>query len=96
MGIGASAGGLEALQQLFDKLPPDTDLAFVVVQHLSSDFKSLMDEIPANLVEDSFTLSCQHQFLVRFDDEDSALRASRRDIHITCDRGVCDRVEFEP
>ncbi len=96
MGIGASAGGLEALQQLFDKLPPDTDLAFVVVQHFSSDFKSLMDEIPANLVEDSFALSCQHQFLVRFDDEDSALRASRRDIHITCDRGVCDRVEFEP
>lgn len=45
MGIGASAGGLEALQQLFDKLPPDTDLAFVVVQHLSPDFKSLMDEI---------------------------------------------------
>ena len=45
VGIGASAGGLEALQQLFDKLPPDTDLAFVVVQHLSPDFKSLMDEI---------------------------------------------------
>lgn len=45
VGIGASAGGLEALQQLFEKLPPDTDLAFVVVQHLSPDFKSLMDEI---------------------------------------------------
>lgn len=43
--IGASAGGLEALQQLFEELPPDTELAFVVVQHPSPDFKILMDEI---------------------------------------------------
>ena len=45
VGIGASAGGLEALEQLFDRLPADTGMAFVVVQHLSPDFKSLMDEI---------------------------------------------------
>lgn len=45
VGIGASAGGLEALEALFDALPPDTGLAFVVVQHLSPDFKSLMDEL---------------------------------------------------
>ena len=35
VGIGASAGGLESLEQLFAALPPDTGLAFVVVQHLS-------------------------------------------------------------
>ncbi len=46
VGIGASAGGLEALEQLFDALPDvDTGLAFVVVQHLSPDYKSLMAEI---------------------------------------------------
>lgn len=45
VGIGASAGGLEALQRLFEHLPSDTGLAFVVVQHLSPDFKSLMDEL---------------------------------------------------
>ncbi|TWU59156.1 putative sensor histidine kinase TcrY [Rubripirellula tenax] len=45
VGIGASAGGLEALEQLFDRLPGDTGMAFVVVQHLSPDHKSLMDEI---------------------------------------------------
>ncbi|MGB7324679.1 MAG: CheR family methyltransferase, partial [Rubripirellula sp.] len=45
VGIGASAGGLEALEQLFDRLPADTGMAFVIVQHLSPDFKSLMDEI---------------------------------------------------
>lgn len=76
MGIGASAGELEALQQFFDKLPPVTDFAFAVLQRLSPDFKNLMDEIPANLVDDSCALSCQHQFFIRFDDEDSGLRAS--------------------
>lgn len=43
--IGASAGGLEALETFFDNMPADTGLAFVVVQHLSPDFKSLMDEL---------------------------------------------------
>ncbi|MEO7735729.1 MAG: chemotaxis protein CheB, partial [Kofleriaceae bacterium] len=34
VGIGASAGGLDALKQLFARLPADTGLAFVVLQHL--------------------------------------------------------------
>ncbi|MEO0469788.1 MAG: chemotaxis protein CheB [Bacteroidota bacterium] len=45
VGIGASAGGLEALQDLFDHLPPSSHLAYVVVQHLSPDYKSLMVEL---------------------------------------------------
>ena len=43
--IGASAGGLESLEKLFSRLPADTGMAFVVLQHLSPDFKSLMDEL---------------------------------------------------
>ncbi|MEM7699284.1 MAG: chemotaxis protein CheB, partial [Verrucomicrobiota bacterium] len=39
--IGASAGGLEAIQSFFAEIPNDTGMAFVVVQHLSPDFKSL-------------------------------------------------------
>ncbi len=34
VGIGASAGGLEAFQQFFTSMPPDTGMAFVLVQHL--------------------------------------------------------------
>ncbi len=45
--IGASAGGLEALQEFFKAVPLDTGLAFVVIQHLSPDYKSLMDELLA-------------------------------------------------
>ncbi|MEZ6073660.1 MAG: chemotaxis protein CheB [Pirellulales bacterium] len=49
--IGASAGGLEALEKFFDNVPPDGGLAFVVVQHLSPDFRSLMDELLARHTE---------------------------------------------
>src|SRR6187431_373652 len=45
--LGASAGGLEALEKFFDNMPADSGLAFVVVQHLSPDFKSLMNELLA-------------------------------------------------
>jgi two-component system CheB/CheR fusion protein len=45
--IGASAGGLAALEQFFDHMPSDSGMAFVVIQHLSPDFKSLMDDLLA-------------------------------------------------
>ncbi|MEZ6060844.1 MAG: chemotaxis protein CheB [Planctomycetaceae bacterium] len=45
VGIGASAGGLKALETLFDGISSGTGMAFVVVQHLSPTFNSLMDEI---------------------------------------------------
>ncbi len=45
VGIGASAGGLRALEDFFAHMPPDSGAAFVVVQHLSPDYKSLMKEL---------------------------------------------------
>ena len=45
VGIGASAGGLEALQQFFRFMPSGSGLSFVVIQHLAPDYKSLMADI---------------------------------------------------
>ena len=45
VGIGASAGGLEALESMFVQMPNNCGMAFVIVQHLSPDFKSLMVEL---------------------------------------------------
>ncbi|MDN5213010.1 CheR family methyltransferase [Fulvivirgaceae bacterium BMA12] len=45
VGIGASAGGLDPIQKVFDIIPRYSKAAFVVVQHLSPDFVSLMDEL---------------------------------------------------
>ena len=47
VGIGASAGGLEALQQLLTYLPSNTGMAFVIIQHLAPNHKSLLSEILA-------------------------------------------------
>jgi len=45
IGIGASAGGLEALQVFFRNVSDNSGHAFVVIQHLSPDYKSMMDEL---------------------------------------------------
>lgn len=45
VGIGASAGGLHALEEFFEHLSNNSGAAFIVVQHLSPDFKSLMKEL---------------------------------------------------
>jgi two-component system CheB/CheR fusion protein len=45
VGIGASAGGLEAFRQLLSHLPTDTGMAFVLIQHLDPNQKSLLREI---------------------------------------------------
>ncbi|MEM6254165.1 MAG: chemotaxis protein CheB [Cyanobacteria bacterium P01_D01_bin.156] len=45
VGIGASAGGLHAIEVFFDTMRCDSDAAFVVVQHLLPDYKRLMSEL---------------------------------------------------
>ncbi|MGP8090607.1 MAG: chemotaxis protein CheB [Syntrophobacteraceae bacterium] len=45
VGIGASAGGLEALGQFFAPIPPNSGLAFVVVSHLDPTQKGMMPEL---------------------------------------------------
>jgi two-component system CheB/CheR fusion protein len=71
VGIGASAGGLDPIETFFDNLPRDTRMAFVIVQHLSPDFKSLMDELlarhtdmPIHLVEDGMLVEANRVYLI--------------------------------
>ena len=45
VGIGASAGGLAAFRSFFDHMPADTGMAFVLVQHLDPDHKSMLAEL---------------------------------------------------
>jgi two-component system CheB/CheR fusion protein len=45
VGIGASAGGLHALQSFFDNLPGNTGMAFVVVTHLHPEYESHLAEL---------------------------------------------------
>lgn len=47
VGIGASAGGLEAITELFSKIPADSGMAFLLVQHLDPDHASMLAGILA-------------------------------------------------
>jgi two-component system CheB/CheR fusion protein len=45
VGVGASAGGLEAFTQLLQRLPTDTGMAFVLIQHLHPEYESALTDI---------------------------------------------------
>jgi two-component system CheB/CheR fusion protein len=71
VGIGASAGGLESLEKLFQNLPADTGMAFVIIQHLSPDFKCMMYELLArdtkmqiHRVEDEMQIETDQVYLL--------------------------------
>jgi two-component system CheB/CheR fusion protein len=69
--IGASAGGIKALQQFFDRIPNDTGACFVVIVHLAPDYESHLAEIigtrstmPAATVEGGAELQPNHIFVI--------------------------------
>lgn len=71
VGIGASAGGLQALSDFFDNVPSISNYSYVVVQHLSPDHKSLMGEllakntnIPIKVVEEGEELHGNQVYLI--------------------------------
>jgi two-component system, chemotaxis family, CheB/CheR fusion protein len=69
--IGASAGGLEALEQYFGALLPDTGAAYIVIQHLSPDHKSMMHtllarytSLPILVVTNELKILANHVYLI--------------------------------
>ncbi len=71
VGIGASAGGLEAIEIFFKKMPKDSGLTFIVIQHLSPTHKSMMvellsrhTEMPVKQVVDGLVTEPNHIYLI--------------------------------
>lgn len=71
VGIGASAGGVEALEQFFRSVPADNRLAFVVITHLSPDRKSMLSEIlgrattmPVVEAQDDQAVEAEHVYVL--------------------------------
>ncbi|MGB3267747.1 MAG: chemotaxis protein CheB, partial [Microcoleus sp.] len=71
VGIAASAGGLEAFTGLLSHLPVDTGMAFVLIQHLAPDHKSLLTEIlarqtqmPVSEVKDGVTVEPNRVYII--------------------------------
>ena len=71
VGVGASAGGLEAFTQMLQALPIDTGMAFVLVQHLAPSRPSLLAEIlsratqmPVREVHDEPSVEPNHVYVI--------------------------------
>lgn len=69
--VGASAGGLEALKAFFKKIPASDKNAYVVIQHLSPDYKSMMGELlkkntnlPIVQITDQMEIKHGHVYLI--------------------------------
>jgi two-component system CheB/CheR fusion protein len=70
VGIGASAGGLETLNAFFSIMPPDRNMAFVIIQHLSPQHKSIMASLldkhtrmPVRQIEEGTKIESNHVYL---------------------------------
>ena len=90
VGVGASAGGLEAVSQLLEHLPSDIPMALVVVQHLAPAHESILAELlghksslPVSEVRDGVVVESGHAYVIPpgFDLrlEDARLRLAPRD-----------------
>ena len=71
VGIGASAGGLEAFTQLLRNLPANTGMAFVLVQHLDPKHESMLTELlsqrtkmPVNEAKDGMAVEPDHVYII--------------------------------
>ena len=71
VGIGASAGGIEALKVFFETLPARTGAAYVIVLHLSPDHASVLPEIlgnatsmPVRQATDTVDIEANHVYLI--------------------------------
>ena len=71
VGIGASAGGLEALEQFLSHVPPASGLAYVVVQHLDPNHKGIMVELlqratpmPVQQITDRLSVEPNHVYVI--------------------------------
>lgn len=71
VGIGASAGGLEAISALLRHLPTDTGMAFVLVQHLAPTHQSMLAELlaretimPVEEITDGMSIEANHVYVI--------------------------------
>src|SRR5207249_5005548 len=93
VGIGASAGGLEAFTQLLRELPSDVNMALVLVQHLDPTYKSMLTELLSRTtsltvleVTDGVRVKPRHVYVIP---PNTAMTISERVLHLTA------RVEVE-
>src|ERR1700729_387259 len=71
VGVGASAGGLEAFKRLIRSIPPSSGMAFILVQHLEPNHESMLPEIlqkntpiPVEEITDNVHVDPNHIYII--------------------------------
>ncbi|WP_192499169.1 CheR family methyltransferase [Skermanella pratensis] len=98
IGIGASAGGVEALTSLFKRMPPQSAAAFVIVTHLAAHRESLLPEIlarctemPVATAQDGQRVECGHVYL---NPPDAVLTVRDRCLSLTAHDGERNLIDI--
>jgi two-component system CheB/CheR fusion protein len=88
VGIGASAGGIDALKGFFSKMPADIGVAFVIVQHLDPNYDSSLVAIiagytalPVRLAKDGMLVGPNQIFVIP---PDAILTIKAGRLHLSC------------
>ena len=99
--IGASAGGLEAFEQFFKNMPEDSNMAFVLIPHLSPDHKSIMPELLSrhttmNVVqtEDGMKVQPNSVYIIPPDKDMSILNGTLQILDPVERRGIRHPIDF--
>ena len=71
VGIGASAGGLESLEHFFKNCPDNLNASYIVIQHLSTQYKSMMEDLinrytsmPVHMIFNDMAIEKNHIYLI--------------------------------
>jgi two-component system, chemotaxis family, CheB/CheR fusion protein len=101
VGIGASAGGLEAFEQFFNYVPPDTGMAFVIVSHLDPTHKSILSELLRSYtrmqvkeVEDGMLVLPNNVFVIPPDCDMAVMHGKLHLMEPSAPRGLRQPIDF--
>ena len=101
VGIGCSAGGLDALEKFFTHVPPESGLAFVVVQHLAPDHPSALPDILRRFtsmtvveVSDGLAVQANHVYIIPPNRDLSLLHGTFRLLELAAPHGLNLPIDF--
>ena len=95
VGMGGSAGALDAFEQFFTRMPPDSGLAFVLVTHMDPTHKGMMPELLGRCtamkvvqVEESMPVRPNHVYIIPPNKDMSILDGTLHLMEVAVPRGV--------
>ena len=101
VGIGASAGGLDAIEKFFSNMPSDSGMAFVIIMHFDPSSKSVMVEIlkrytkmEVHQAEDGMKMEPNSVYIIPPNKDMATLHGTLQLLEPTVSRGIRHPIDF--